>query len=84
MNLVSFIESIKLKPRQVFQLLLTAIVFGIADHSLMAVAKSIIGKNLFIRSSMIHINIYFQYTFPLLICLGFILIYSKYYKQAKL
>ena len=82
-NLISFIENIKLKPRHVIQLFLTAIFFGITNHCLMAVAKNVIGKNLMIRDRLIHIHIYFQYTFPLLICLGFILIYSKYYKQAK-
>ncbi len=80
---VLFLKKIQLKPkRAIFYLLLTA-VFVIIDTCLFPVVKKLMGNNLPLKDVLYHIYIYFDFTFPLLMSLGFIFIYFKYYKKAK-
>lgn len=83
-KVLSFFEKIKISPKQAIFSLVAALILGISNVSLMAIAKSVIGDDLGLRGWFLHSFIYYQYTFPLLFCLGFILIYSKYYKKAKI
>ena len=80
-KIISFIENIKLKPKHIIILFISAVIFGITNVQLSAEYKDIMGTNY--SSHMHHYLLYFDYTFPLLICLGFIFIYSKYYKISK-
>ena len=82
-RIISFIENIRIKPRQTILVLIITLIFGIINVSLMALAKSVIGENYVLRSLFIKHYIYFDYSLPFLICLVFILIYFKYYKRAK-
>ena len=80
---VSFIENIKLKPKHTSLLLLATIVFGITDTCLYPIAKNLIGLDYPLGSHLIHTFLYFDYSFPLIICVSFILLYFKYYKKTK-
>ena len=80
---VSFIENVKLKPKHTLLLLLTTIVFGIADTCLYPIVKNLIGQDFPLGSRLIHIYLYFDYSFPLIICVSFIFLYFKYYKKTK-
>lgn len=82
-KIISFIENMQMKPREVLVLLIFAIFFGIINHTLPVVYKYMIRENYSLRSYLSHYLIWYEYTFPLLICLGFIFIYSKYYKISK-
>lgn len=80
---VSFIENVKMQPKHTLFLLLTTIIFGITDTCLYPLAKNLIGLDNSLRSRLIHIFIYFDYSFPLMICVSFILLYFKYYNKTR-
>ncbi|MCK9413558.1 MAG: permease prefix domain 1-containing protein [Prolixibacteraceae bacterium] len=80
---VSFIENVKLKPRHTLLLLFTAVVFGIIDTCLFPIAKSLMGLDNSLRSKLYTVYLYFDYSFPLIICVCFVIIYFKYYRKAK-
>jgi len=81
---VSFIENVKMKPKHTLLLLIATIIFSITDTCLYPVAKNLISQNDPLRSQLIHIYLYFNYSFPLLICVSFIILYFKYYNKTKL
>jgi hypothetical protein len=83
-RVIVFIENLKIRPKHSIIFLITTLIFGIANVSLMAIAKSVIGDDAGLRGWFLHYFIYFEYTFPFLFCIGFILIYSKYYRKAKI
>lgn len=83
-RVIIFIENLKIRPKHAIIFLITTLIFGIANVSLMAIAKSVIGDDTGLRGWFLHYFIYFEYTFPFLFCIGFILIYSKYYRKAKI
>lgn len=80
---VSFIENVKMKPKHTLFLLLTTIIFGITDTCLYPVAKNIMGQDFSLRSRLHHVLLYFDYSFPLIICVSFIFLYFKYYRKTK-
>lgn len=80
---VSFVENIKLKPKHTLFLLFTSIVFGIADICLYPVAKNLMGFDNALRSNLYHVFLYFDFSFPLIICVGFIILYFRYYKKTR-
>ena len=80
---VSFIENIKLKPRHTLLLLFTTIIFTITDTCLYPVAKNLMGQDYSLRSHLYHVLLYFDYSFPLIICVSFIFLYFKYYRKTK-
>lgn len=80
---VSFIENVKMKPKHTLLLLFTTIVFGITDTCLYPIAKNLIGQDYPLRSNLIHIFLYFDYSFPLIICVSFIFLYFRYYRKTK-
>jgi hypothetical protein len=57
---------------------------AITDICLFPIVKNMIGDNYPFRSQLVHFYIYFDFSFPLLIGLGFIFTYFKYYKKAKI
>ncbi len=83
-KVLTFFETLKISPKNAIFALVVAFLLGISNVSLMAIAKNVIGDDLGLRGWFLHSFIYYQYTFPLLFCLGFILIYSKYYKKTKI
>ena len=80
---ISIIENVKMKPKYILLLLFTTIIFGIADTCLFPIAKNLIGQDDPLRGNLIHIYLYFNYSFPLLVCVSFILLYFKYYRETK-
>jgi len=80
---VSFIENVKMKPRHTLLLLLTTVIFCITDTCLFPIVKNLIGQNRSLMSHLYHVLMYFDFTFPLLICISFIFLYFKYYKKTK-
>ena len=80
---ISFIENVKLKPKHTLLLLLATIVFSIANTSLYPIVKNLISQNLPLGSRLFHIYSNFDYSFPLIICVSFILLYFKYYRKTK-
>ncbi len=80
---IAFIENIQLKPRHSLKLLLTTIVFALADTCFYPIAKGMMGDNIPLHNNLYSSYKSFNYSFPLLICLGFIFIYYRYYKKAK-
>lgn len=80
---VSFIENVKMKPKHTLILLFTTIIFSITDTCLFPIAKNLTGQDYPLRSYLIHIYLYFNYSFPLIICTSFIFLYFKYYRKTK-
>ena len=80
---VSFIENVKIRPKYTLLLLFTTIIFGISDTCLFPVVKNLLSQDNPLRSHLIHIYLYFDYSFPLIICVSFIFIYFKYYRKTK-
>ncbi len=82
-KIISFIENVKIRPKHTLLLLFTTIIFGITDTCLDPITKNLTSQYITLRSNLHHIFIYFDFSFPLLICLCFIFTYFKYYKKAK-
>jgi hypothetical protein len=80
---VSFIENVKMKPKHTLLLLFITIIFGITSTCLFPVAKNLTGKDYTLRGNLLHIFLYFDYSFPLIICVSFIFLYFKYYRKTK-
>lgn len=80
---VIFLEGIKFKPLRAITYLLITLLFALINSCLLPITNSLIGKNVPLRSNFIHIYTNFDYSFPLLICICFIIIYFKYYKMTK-
>jgi len=80
---ISFIENINLKPR--FALLFLGItgVFALADTALFPELKKILGENDYAKDLLYHNYIYFDFSFPLLIGICFVVIYYRYYRKTK-
>ena len=78
-----FIENVKMKPRHTLLLLFTTIIFTITDTCLYPVAKNLMGQDYSLRSHLYHVLLYFDYSFPLIICVSFIFLYFKYYRKTK-
>ena len=76
-KIISFIENVKMKPKYTLLLLFTTIIFSITDTCLYAIAKNLIGQDDPLRSQLIHIYLFFNYSFPLIICASFIFLYFK-------
>jgi len=81
---VSFIENVKLKPKHTLLLLFTTVIFGITDTCLFPVAKNLMGMDYALGSRVIHVFMYFDFSFPLLICGCFVIMYFKYYRKTKI
>ena len=80
---VTYIENIKMKPKHTIVLLVFTVILAIADTCLYPVAKEMMGDNIPLHSYLYHLYKYFDYSFPLLISLGFVFVYFKYYKKVK-
>jgi len=80
---VSFIENVKIRPKYTLLLLFITIIFGITDTCLLPIAKALTGQDYTLRSNLLHIFLYFEYSFPLIICVSFIFLYFKYYRKTK-
>jgi hypothetical protein len=83
-KVVLFIENIKIRPKHTFILLISALFLAIVNVSLMSIAKSLIGTDFLLRGWFLKYLGYFEYSFPFLFCLGFILIYYRYYKKVRI
>lgn len=81
---ISFIENIKLKPKHTFYLLLTAIALSILNTCLNPIIKIVMKYDRPLFSHFHHIFLYFDYSFPFLICTSFTILYAKYYTKAKI
>ncbi len=80
---VTFIENIKMRPRHTLILLAITVALAVADTCLFPVAKTMMGDNLPLRSYLYHFYLNFEFSFPLIISIGFVFIYFKYYKKVK-
>ena len=80
---ISFIENGKMKPKYILLLLFTTIIFGITDTCLFPIAKNLTQEDGTLISQLIHIYINFNYSFPLIICVSFLILYFKYYRKTK-
>lgn len=81
---VSFIENIKMRPRHTVFLLVTTVVFVVIDTCLLPICKNLIRKGVPIEGQFYDIYFYFNYSFPFMICVSFVILYSKYFRKAKL
>jgi len=80
---VELIEKIKLRPKHTVYLLVTAIAFGILETCLRPISKNMILEVGFIEGRFYDIYFYFNYSFPLMICTCFVILYFKYFRKAK-
>jgi hypothetical protein len=80
---VELIEKIKLRPKHTVYLLVTAITLGILDTCLRPISRNMIREVGFIEGRFYDINFYFNYSFPLMICTCFVILYFKYFRKAK-
>lgn len=80
---VAFLERFRFPPKITVVLLVFVVVMALADHSLLPVVKNMMKEVSALRSNILQYYNYFELTFPFLMCLGFIFIYSKYYKKTK-
>jgi hypothetical protein len=82
-KVINFIENVRLKPKHTIFLLLTTFFLAILNISGTPIIRNMVNKDRFIISYLITHYRDFGYTFPLIVCIGFIIIYFKYYKIAK-
>jgi hypothetical protein len=80
---VALIENIKMRPNHALILLATTVILAIADTCLYPIAKKLMGDNVPLHGYLYHFYRYFDFSFPLLISVGFVFIYFKYYKKVK-
>lgn len=80
---IAFIENIKMRPSHTVFLLITAILFGIIDTCLLPISKNMMRKGVPIENQFYDIHFYFNYSFPLMICISFVVLYFKYFRKAK-
>jgi len=78
-----FLEKVKMLPKHTFLILVITLTIGIYNSWIMMTAKVYINEFPVLRDRFLQTYIYFEYSFPILFCLGFILIYYKYHKRAK-
>lgn len=81
---ISFIENIKLKPKHTLYLLLTAIGLSISNTCLNPILKVLMKYDRPLISHFYDVYLYLDYSFPLIICTSFTILYAKYYKKAKI
>jgi hypothetical protein len=79
---INFIEKLKLKPKGTIVLLAIAALLAIIDTCLFPIVKNMLGKNIPLLSILYQNYNYFEFSFPFIIGLGFILIYYKYHKKS--
>ncbi len=79
---ISFIEKVKIKPKRAVLLLITTGILAIADTGLFPWLKEILASD-YLKDLLIHNYIYFDFSFPLLIGICFVVIYYRYYKKTK-
>jgi hypothetical protein len=82
-KILSFIETIRINPKHTIILLITAIIFAAINTSAFPVIKNLVQSDPLILSRLFHIYRNFGYSFPLIMCCVFLLIYFKYYKISK-
>jgi hypothetical protein len=80
---VVFLERVNFSPKNTVIFLAGVIVIALVEQSLLPVVKNMMDDVPVSRSNLLHYYNYFQLTFPFLMCMGFIFIYSKYYKKTK-
>lgn len=80
---VAFLERFRFPPKITVVLLAFVIVIALLEHSLLPMVKTEMSNVPVIRSKLMQYYNYFELTFPFLMFLGFIFIYSKYYKKTK-
>jgi hypothetical protein len=80
---IEWIEKIKLIPKHTVYLLVTAIVFCILDTCSRPISKNLIKKVGLIEGRFYDIYFYFDYSFPLLICTSFVVLYFRYFRKVK-
>ena len=83
-RIISFIDGIHIQFRYVIWLLVITFFLGFTNISLGPLVKSVLrGNNLLLFR---YGNIYriFDYSFAIILCIGFIIIYLKYYRKAKI
>ena len=81
---MAFLERINVRPKHTFFLLITVIVFGVVDTCLLPISKSMIKKGIPIGNQFYDTYFYFNYSFPLMICISFVFLYYKYFRKARL
>jgi hypothetical protein len=81
---VKFIENINLKLWHSILLLISTIVLGISDTCLLPITKNFIRNGIPMENHFYDMYFYFNYSFPLLICSSFVILYFKYFKKTKI
>lgn len=79
---IAFIENIKLTPKHTVYLLLIAILLSIIDTCLNPIVKSLIRHDRPLISHFYAVYLYFNYSFPFIICASFTILYARYYRKA--
>ncbi|MDP2114361.1 MAG: permease prefix domain 1-containing protein [Bacteroidota bacterium] len=80
---LAFIENIKLRPKHTVFLLVTAIAFCVIDTCLLPISKNMIRKGVSVEGQFYDVYFYFNYSFPLMICISFVVLYFKYFRKTK-
>lgn len=81
-KIIAFIEKMKLKPKRAVLLLAATGVLAIADTSFFPWLKKLLATDYF-RDLLYHSYIYFEFSFPFLIGICFVIMYNRYYKKSK-
>ncbi len=79
-----FLEKVKLKPKHTILIFGLTVALGLADFYFRPLIKKLFEGEFFVIDRYIHSTGYFELSFPIVICIGFIFIYYKYYKKAKI
>jgi hypothetical protein len=79
----SLVECVNMKPLHAVLLLIVAILLAIGNTCLLPVTRNIMRQNFTIDSQVYDVNFYFRFSFPFLICCGFVVLFFKYYKKIK-
>jgi len=80
---ISFIENVKLKPKRALLFLGLTGFLAAADTVLFPEVKRVLGSSIPLKDILYHHYINFEFSFPLLIGISFVVIYYRYYKKTK-
>ena len=82
-RIIAFINRLKVTPKHALFLLIITISFAVFDTCLLPITKNIIRQGFPIAGRFYDVYFYFRFTFPLVICISFVILYLRYFKKAK-
>ncbi len=83
-RIMALFDRIKLRPGKIVALLALAVGFTLGDTCVIPYLNKTVRANISVKYYLYDVYLYFDYSFPLLFCIGFVILYQRYFKKAKI